>query len=310
MTAAAAASSVDIHVGSYSAPSGGGEGSANIIVKAPTRESLFDCCREFERSSLRTIDVRVKSSELRSHYDSLALASLVEALRSDGAVTVHVVPDDADDEEDDDGGGATAADWGVVTTSFVLAGLRTESETRGGGGVVAEAGCDRPDAIGAPAPVRLNLGGGGKNEDRTKVSLDLEDDDDDDDRIDEDDLLLSSSAAGGYDVNGMLAPPPAIDAEALRARAAGDDCGGRKACDNCSCGRAEREAASAGPGGGRGDGTKEEEKKKKKGGETHKSECGNCAKGDAFRCAGCPYLGRPAFKEGEEHLVLDLTDDV
>ena len=35
-------------------------------------------------------------------------------------------------------------------------------------------------------------------------------------------------------------------------------------------------------------------------------------KGDASRCASCPHLGKPAFKENTEgsKLVLDLTDDL
>jgi len=39
------------------------------------------------------------------------------------------------------------------------------------------------------------------------------------------------------------------------------------------------------------------------------SDCGSCYKGDAFRCANCPHLGKPAFKPGEENLVLDMSDD-
>ncbi|KAL3808904.1 hypothetical protein ACHAXA_008018 [Cyclostephanos tholiformis] len=307
MTAPAA---VVIHVGSHvPAPpppddgGGGVDATTAFVVRAPTRESLPDCLVGIAASSsLHSIDVHVRASELSSHYDPLALASLVEYLRRDGIVYVHVVSNvggrgggDNDDDIDD----VVDVDWGVVMTSFTLAGLRTESERRssgergcGGGGRVYTARRVQSTSVGATASVRLNLDGvvvDGNN--GAKVTLNL--DDDDDDRIDEDDLLLDAG-------DGMLAPPPPINVEARKA-AAENDCGGRRACDNCSCGRAEREAATA-----EAEVYSGEEKKQ----EPHKSECGNCAKGDAFRCAGCPYLGKPAFKEGEEHLVLNLMDDV
>ena len=102
--------------------------------------------------------------------------------------------------------------------------------------------------------------------------------------IDEDDLLDFESAQV------ELSPPPNVDL-AKRSKSAYDDCGGRKPCHNCTyrCAEAEQPAVMD---------------------NVPLSACGNCSKGDAFRCAGCPFLGKPAFKEGEEHLVLDLTDDL
>jgi len=74
------------------------------------------------------------------------------------------------------------------------------------------------------------------------------------------------------------------------------DCGtgpgtSRKACKNCSCGRAELEA----------------EEQKATGKESAPvSACGSCGLGDAFRCSTCPYLGQPAFQQGGDVVKLDL----
>ena len=92
-----------------------------------------------------------------------------------------------------------------------------------------------------------------------------------------------------------------------------NDCSTKpRACKNCSCGRAEMEAAVLS--GAPLPVISDEELK------SSVSNCGNCAKGDAFRCAGCPYLGKPAFAEDEVPLAessskvgaaitLDMTDD-
>ena len=78
--------------------------------------------------------------------------------------------------------------------------------------------------------------------------------------------------------------------EDLATKEANTDCGTsangkRKACKNCSCGLRE---------------LLEGEDGESRPPPASKSACGNCALGDAYRCAGCPHLGKPAFVDGSD----------
>ena len=76
--------------------------------------------------------------------------------------------------------------------------------------------------------------------------------------------------------------------------------GKKRACANCSCGLAEEANEALGS-------NKEKTIDEKI---AKASSCGGCAKGDAFRCAGCPFLGKPAFEPGQEKMILAMSDDI
>ncbi|RSL38869.1 Fe-S cluster assembly protein DRE2 [Fusarium sp. AF-6] len=130
--------------------------------------------------------------------------------------------------------------------------------------------------------------------------IDLSDDLDDDDLIDEDTLMTEADLLRPINI------PPECQPKAGKRR---------RACKDCSCGLAERLAKE--------DAEKRAEADKKL--ESVKlatddlaeidftvqgkvGSCGNCSLGDAFRCDGCPYIGLPPFKPGEE--VRLLNNDV
>jgi hypothetical protein len=222
------------------------------------------------KASVRDFAVTIDVADLPT-FPVTFISSLVPYIAKDGEVSVQI--DNADQPSE------TKQDYSNVKTAFLLAGLTLTRETWGSDGhksFVATLG----EADITSKPVSLP---------KKKSSKFSNADADADDQILDEDALLESA--------GSLVPLPA--APANLPGSSSDDCSGRKACDNCSCGRADNEAAAA-----RGEISKEEFEA------APTSACGSCGKGDAFRCAGCPYLGKPAFKAGEESKVmLETTDD-
>jgi hypothetical protein len=130
--------------------------------------------------------------------------------------------------------------------------------------------------------------------------------DDDDELIDEDELLGEEYGVNGGNganaanaanaANGGNGSTQPIEAEKTGCGVEGGKAP-KKACANCTCGLAEGKVTKL---------TKDMIENPQSGG------CGSCSLGDAFRCAGCPYRGLPAFKVGEKIALPNdfLADDI
>mmetsp|Transcript_27859 Transcript_27859/g.32498 ORF Transcript_27859/g.32498 Transcript_27859/m.32498 type:complete len:262 (-) Transcript_27859:85-870(-) len=217
---------------------------------------------------LSTITVHIEDISI---YNPLSLASLIPHLRQDGKgrIIIQFMPSDADASS--------------IHTSITLAGLTPQSETSNedhSTRTITAIYNNKKKSSKGTIGIKRNY------DQKNTVKINIGDLTEDDDLMINEDDLLSSSA------NEIINPPAEVDMAERKKQL--DDCGGRKACDDCTCGRKEMEEHGG----------------NEKDNNNSKSACGNCAKGDAFRCAGCPFLGKPAFKEGDEHLVLDLTDDL
>jgi len=232
---------------------------SKMIIRAATSKDMTAARANasLNPSSLQHLDIKLNDADI-SLYDPMELAGWVKCLQEGSNVRVEIK-------------GSAAVNVSAIHSSFTLAGLKGASESKEADGsrVLTASRPLANQSSGARAlpkqkPAGFNICLGGDNED---------------DLIDEDGLLSGD----------ILVLPPSMEAKAT---ANGDDCSGRKACDNCTCGRAGEEVGF---------------KKNEQG--SSKSSCGKCGLGDAFRCASCPYLGMPAFKPGEEPVLLDLQDD-
>lgn len=149
--------------------------------------------------------------------------------------------------------------------------------------------CQKPDwEVGSAAKVTINVKPIPTSNTTSSWKMSI-DDLADSDLIDEGDLLND-----GVDVK----TPSACNDSADNDNASGK----KRACKNCSCGLAEEEAAEEIKETTKSDGNN--------GAAKQKSACGNCYKGDAFRCDSCPMKGKPAYEPNESKVVLSTMDDI
>ncbi|KAJ6093957.1 hypothetical protein N7467_002802 [Penicillium canescens] len=125
----------------------------------------------------------------------------------------------------------------------------------------------------------------------------------DHDRDSEDELINEDTLLTEEDLTRPTMPPPECQPKTGRRR---------RACKDCTCGLADRLEAEDKE--RRANADKELNVMKLDTGDLNELDftvegktgsCGSCALGDAFRCDGCPYMGLPAFKPGQEVQILN-----
>jgi len=205
-----------------------------------------------------------------SRYDGI-YATILEALKPGGTFILHEAV-----------GEAPLRSMSELTMSLTFAGLMETQGTPLPVERVLEMKAKKPDwGVGASASIsNKSRAAAAPAKAGTTWKFMSDDMDDDTALIDEDDLLEDDVVIKKPEDCAPTGKP-----------------GKKRACANCSCGLREMQDGEERPA------VSDDQLKKMV------SDCGSCSKGDAFRCANCPHLGKPAFKPGEEHLVLDLNDD-
>jgi anamorsin len=213
-----------------------------------------------------------------------ALAACLGALAPQGELVVKLC-----------GGGEAAA--AGLKTQLLLAGFVNVEALPASATSDASLIAHKPQwEAGATAAVSVSLPAGKAKAAAWKLDVgDVQDDD----LIDPDSLLEADEG-----LNAAARAKKEAATAAVESNGAGGCAPKKRACKNCSCGRAEEEAAAAEAGANGGGASQAEAGAEAEAAKS--SACGNCYKGDAFRCAGCPYLGMPAFEPGRERVMLKL----
>jgi len=206
-----------------------------------------------------------------SSTSSSILRPLFDALAPNGRLDVHRKKNTNDDDDDE-------VMRAMTLEGFLDVSAREELE-EGGDAFVVFSGTKPGWERGAKFTLEKKKKKNAKTNETNDDNVNGWEDEDEEELIDEDALLTEEDKERPNKESAAGCPPT------------------RKPCKDCTCGRKEEEEMK--------ENIVKMDLENDPNDATFKSACGNCALGDAFRCAGCPYLGQPAFKDGEDKVMLD-----